>query len=471
MPRFRHETRLPFPPDEVFAWHARPGAFQRLAPPWATITVRERSGTIRDGDELSLEFERGPLKFTWRFRHRDFADGRSFTDEQISGPFQRWVHQHVFEPDGQGGTRLIDEIHWEPPAAGVDALATPVVERELERVFGFRALRLNHDLTLHGRWRDRPRLAVAITGASGLIGSALRAFLTTGGHRVAPLVRSAEQARREPGSIPWSPERGEIAPDALAGIDAVVHLAGEPLVQLPRWTAEKKKRILESRVRGTELIARAVATQHQDGPRTLLSASGIGYYGNRKDEVVTEESGPGKGFLAEVTKAWEEATRRARGAGVRVVLHRAGPVQSPAGGMLEKILIPFRMGMGGRVGSGKQYVPWVDLDDVMGIMLHVLMTDLEGPINVCSPHPVPNAIFADTLGRVLGRPSLVPVPALVVKTALGEMGEETLLWGQRGKPARLLKSGYTFLLEGLEESLRFQLGRSAPALGERKAIR
>jgi uncharacterized protein len=224
-------------------------------------------------------------------------------------------------------------------------------------------------------------------------------------------------------------------------------------------------------VRGTELIARAVATQHQGGPRTLLSGSGIGYYGDRRDEVLTEDAGPGKGFLAEVTKRWEEATRRARGAGVRVVLHRAGPVLSPAGGMLEKILIPFRMGMGGRVGSGRQYVPWVDLDDVVGIMLHVLMSELDGPINVCSPNPVPNGTFADALGRVLGRPTLVPVPALVVKTALGEMGEETLLWGQRGKPARLLRSGYVFRFEGLEESLRFQLGRQLPAAGERKAIR
>jgi uncharacterized protein (TIGR01777 family) len=464
MPRFRHETSLPFPPDEVFAWHARPGAFERLAPPWATLRVRERSGTIRDGDQVAIDFERGPLRFTWRFRHRDFAEGRSFTDEQVAGPFQRWVHEHRFEPDGQGGTRLVDDIQWEPPTGGVDALATPPVERELARVFAFRAVRLQNDLILHARWRDRPRLAVAITGASGMIGSALRAFLSAGGHRAIPMVRSAEQARREPGAVLWDPERGEIAANALAGVDAVVHLAAEPLVQLPRWTAEKKKRILESRVRGTELIARAVATQHQNGPRTLLTASGIGYYGNRGDELLTDDAVSGKGFLADVCKAWEQAAQRARGAGVRVVPLRSGPVLSPAGGMLEKILIPFRMGIGGRVGSGKQYVPWVDIDDVMGIMLHLLMTDLAGPINVCSPHPVPNATFADALGRLLNRPTLVPVPALVVKTALGEMGEETLLYGQRGKPVRLLKSGYEFRFEGLEESLRFQLGRmAAPA--------
>jgi uncharacterized protein (TIGR01777 family) len=471
MPRFRRETLLPFAVDEVFAWHARPGAFERLTPPWSVVRVRARSGTIRDGDQLEFDFERGPLRFSWRFRHRDYDEGRGFTDEQVTGPFQRWVHSHRFEGEGRDGTRLIDEIEWEPPAAAVEALSTPFVERELERVFSFRATRLRNDLAQHARWRERPRLAVAITGASGLIGSALRSFLTAGGHRVVPMVRSQEEARREPGAVYWNPERDEIAPDALLGVDAVVHLAGEPLVQLPRWTAEKKRRILESRVRGTELIARAIATAHRGGPRALLSGSGMGYYGDRGDEVVTEESRAGKGFLAEVTRRWEEATGRARGAGVRVVVQRAGPVLSPAGGMLEKILIPFRMGMGGRVGSGRQYVPWVDLDDLMGIMLHALMSDLDGPINVCSPNPVPNATFADTLGRVLGRPTLVPVPALVVRTALGEMGEETLLFGQRGKPARLLRSGYAFRFEGLEESLRFQLGRDLPAGGEPRALR
>lgn len=462
MPRFRHEFRFALSPDVVFAWHTRPGALERLSPPWMTLRARERRGTIRDGDQVTLDLERGPLRFAWTLRHRDFREGRSFTDEQVSGPFQRWVHTHRFEPDGDAGTRLIDEIEWEPPLSGTDALATPVVERELARVFGFRTQRLANDLAQHERWRDRPRMTVAITGHGGLIGSALRHFLTSGGHRVVPLVRDASRGRREKGTVTWDPDKGQIDPHALEGVDGVVHLAGEPIVQLPRWTADKKRRILDSRVRGTELIARAVAEQHQGGPRVLVSASAVGYYGDRKDELLTEESSPGRGFLAEVTKAWEEATRRARGAGVRVVLLRTGPVLSPAGGMLEKVLIPFRMGIGGRVGSGRQYVPWIDLDDAVGIILYALMDDrMAGPINVCSPNPVPNATFADTLGRVLGRPSLVPVPALIVKAGLGEMGEESLLGSQRAKPARLLQSGYRFLFEGLEESLRFQLGRPA----------
>ena len=461
MPRFRHEIRLPFPPADVFAWHGRTGALERLAAPWLTVRVGARRGTIRDGDELELDVERGPVRFTWLLRHRDFRDGESFTDEQVRGPFQRWVHRHRFVPDGSG-TRVVDEIEWEPPTAGaVEALATPKVERELGRVFEFRERRLAHDLTQHARWAARPRLAVAITGASGLIGTALTHVLTTGGHRVVPMVRSREAAARMPGSVYWNVEGDEIDAHALRGLDALVHLAGEPLVQLPRWTAEKRRRIKESRARGTELIARPLAAL-EDGPRTLVSASAVGYYGDRGDETLTEDAAFGRGFLAEVVCAWEGATQRAREAGLRVVLLRTGPVLSPAGGMLEKVLIPFGMGFGGRVGSGKQYISWIDHDDAVGVIYHALMDErMQGPTNVCAPNPVTNATFADVLGRVLGRPTLVPVPALVVKASLGEMGEETLLYSQRARPARLHAAGYSFRFEALEDSLRHQLGRAS----------
>ena len=411
---FRHHSRLPFATEQVSAWHALPGALERLTPPW------ENPRVLRAG-----------------------------------------VHSRRFEPDGDVGTSVLDEIEWEAPTAGIeDARAS----HELKRLFAFRERRLWNDLTLHGRWRERPRLAIAITGAGGLIGSALGHFLEAGGHRVVRLVRSREGALAHEDAVYWNPEGDEIDAEGLRGVDAVVHLAGEPLVQLPRWTAEKKRRILESRVRGTELIARAVATLHEDGPTTLVSASAVGYYGDRGNTVLTEEASSGKGFLPDVVEAWEGATQRARGAGVRVVLLRTGPVLSPAGGMLEKMMVPFQMGIGGRVGSGRQYVPWLDLDDMTGIILHAIMDQtLQGPVNACAPHPVPNATFADALGRVLGRPTLIPVPALAVRVALGEMGRETLLAGQRAKPARLLRSGYSFLFEGVEDCLRFQLGRAGDA--------
>jgi uncharacterized protein (TIGR01777 family) len=432
------------------------------------VAVRGRKGTIRDGGEVELEVERSALRFAWRLRHRDHREGGGFTDEQVEGPFRSWVHVHCFEDDGEGGTRVLDEITWEAPAIGaLKGLVTSLLERELGRVFAFRERRLRGDLADHARWAERPRLTVAVTGASGLIGRALTRFLTSGGHRVVPLVRSREAAGRVPGAVFWDPARGEIDAEGLRGADAVVHLAGETLVQLPRWTEEKKRRIRESRVQGTELIARAMAGMHEGGPTTLVAASGITYYGDRGEEVLRETSTSGRGFLADVTRAWEEATRRVSGAGIRVVNLRMGPAMSPAGGMLEKVLLPFRMGLGGRLGSGRQYVPWIDLDDVTGAILHALMEErLSGAVNVCAPGPVTNAAFADVLGRVLGRPTLVPIPSLVVKASLGQMGEEVLLYGQRARPVRLLETGYRFRFETLEESLRHQLGRGVGDPGE-----
>ena len=460
MPEFRHRTALPFAVEDVFAWHGRPGAFERLTPPWMRVRVLERRGTVRDGDQVTLELEKGPLHLRWTLRHKEYVEGRRFVDEQVDGPFRSWEHVHGFEPDGEDACVLEDVVRWEPPMGDLASLVTDrSVERELERLFRFRARRLLHDLTLHAAFADRPRRTVAITGASGLVGTRLRHFLTSGGHRVLRLVRSREAARADD-AVFWSVEAQEIDADALARADAVVHLAGEPLVQLPRWTEEKKRRILESRVKGTELVSRTLAGLHGGGPDVLVSASGINYYGGRGDEVLTEESRSGTGFLAEVCRAWEAATHRAEGAGLRVVHSRSGPVMSPAGGMLERILPPFKMGVGGRIGSGRQYVAWIDMDDMVGVLHHALMDgSVSGPVNAVSPNPVPNAAFVDTLARVVHRPSLVPVPAFALKAALGQMGKETILDGQRARPARILKAGYRFQVEGLEESLRFQLGR------------
>ncbi len=460
MPEFRHRSTLPFPPSRVMAWHERPGAFERLVPPWAGVRLLERRGTIRDGDGVTLELDKGPLHLRWILRHKDFQEGHQFVDEQVEGPFRSWEHTHRFLPSDDGGCVMEDVVRWEPPmGSAASALTGPVVERELHRVFPFRHRRLLHDLTLHDRFRDQPRRTVAITGASGLVGTALTHFLTSGGHRVLRVVRSRDAAAAAD-AVYWSVQDQEIDADGLAAADGVIHLAGEPLVQLPRWTEAKKRRILESRVRGTELLSRTLAGFHGRGPRTLVSASGVNYYGDRGDTIVTEDTPPGRSFLAEVCQAWEAATRRAEGAGLRVTHVRSGPVMSPAGGMLAQILPPFRMGVGGRIGSGRQYVAWIDHDDAVGILHHALMDpDVSGALNATSPHPVTNATFVDVLARVVHRPSLVPVPAFALKLALGEMGEETILHGQRAKPARTLGSGYRFLVEGLEECLRYELGR------------
>jgi uncharacterized protein len=296
-------------------------------------------------------------------------------------------------------------------------------------------------------------MRIAVTGSRGLLGSALVPELTAAGHEVVRLVRGPAGA----GELPWDPSR-PLDAAALEGCDAVVHLAGEN-VSDGRWSAAKKRRIRESRVLGTRTLCAALAASKRP-PDVLLSASAVGYYGDRGDALLDEASEPGRGFLAEVCQEWEAACAPAAARGVRVVCLRTGVVLTPKGGALRKLLTPFRLGGGGPIGSGRQWMSWIALDDVLGALRHALLTpSLRGPANLVAPGPVPNAEFARTLGRVLRRPALLPLPAFAVKAALGEMGEALLLASARAQPAQLLRSGYAFRLPDLEGALRHLLGR------------
>lgn len=442
-------------PEEVFAWHERPGALERLTPPWGKVEVLEREGGIQDGGRVVLRVHQGPASFRWELRHLDYVAGRQFCDEQVHGPLRSWRHTHAFQAGADGGTELEDRIELEAP------LGLPVgpglIRHELDRLFPFRYRRLETDLARHAQWADRPRLTVAISGASGLIGTHLTHFLTTGGHRVLPMVRKESEVRD--GAIYWNPYTGEIDAQGLTEADAVVHLAGASIAG-SRWTDDRKKIIRESRTKGTRLIAETLAGL-RDGPRVLIQSSGVHFYGDRGDERLDEGSSPGKdGFLTGVVQAWESASAPAERAGIRVVRLRQGVVITPEGGALEQMLLPFKMGMGGRLGSGKQYFSWIDLDDLLGLILHALFDEtLKGPVNATAPNPVTNAAFTDALGRVLSRPTVLPVPALALRAAFGQMGKEALLEGQRVIPSAMEKRGFRWYYEGVEDSLRFQLGR------------
>jgi uncharacterized protein (TIGR01777 family) len=301
---------------------------------------------------------------------------------------------------------------------------------------------------------DHPPLRIAMTGASGLIGSALAAHLAREGHEVLPLVRRAPREHE----IFWDPMRGEIEIERLEGLDAVVHLAGESIAA-GRWTPARKAEILDSRVRGTGLVAEAIA-KLKNPPRVLVSASATGFYGNRGDEILDEESAPGTGFLAEVCQAWEQATEPARRAGLRVVTMRTGIVLTPHGGALAQMLPPFRMGLGGVIGSGRQWMSWIGFADLLRAFHAALVTEsLQGPVNATAPHPVKSAEFVRTLGKVLTRPTLFPLPEPAVKLMLGELGEALLLDGARVLPRKLLASGFEFAFPDLEAALRSELGR------------
>jgi uncharacterized protein (TIGR01777 family) len=295
---------------------------------------------------------------------------------------------------------------------------------------------------------------VAVTGASGLAGSALCVTLATSGYTVLRLVR---RPARTPDEIAWDPVSGVQDASRLDGLDAVVHLAGESIAG--RWTEARKAEIRRSRVDGTRQLCAALAGLARP-PAVLVSASAIGIYGDRGNEVLRETSPPGTGFLADVAAAWEAATERASRAGIRVVMPRFGMVLSPAGGGLKTMLTPFRLGLGGRFGSGRQFVSWIAIDDVVGIIQHAMRAErLSGAVNAVSPAPVTNAEFTRTLARVLSRPAVLPLPAFAARLALGKMADELLLASQRVLPTRLEDSGYRIMYPRLEDALRHLLQR------------
>jgi uncharacterized protein (TIGR01777 family) len=441
---FKKRSVLPATADEVFAWHARPGAFERLNPPFDPVVVDERSGGLEVGARTVVRMRLGPIEQRFVAEHTAFEAGRMFRDEQKRGPFKRWVHTHRFVPETDTASALEDEVEYELPLG----LPLPFVEQTLERMFAFRHAVTRMDLERHVRFKAAPRATIALTGASGLIGTALTAYLTTAGHTV-------RAVRRGPNGGP--------DPTAFEGADAVVHLAGANVGQ--RWTKEKQDEFVSSRVAYTRALVEALA-RCERRPKVLISGSAIGIYGSRGDEELDERSPlPARGthgaeFLATLCMDWESEGEKAAALGVRVVRLRTGVVLTAAGGALTQMLPAFRLGGGGPIGSGRQYMSWLSLDDELGAIEHALFTDgLSGPVNAVAPAPVTNGELSKVLGRVLHRPSFARVPELAVKALFGEMADATVLASQRVKPGALLASGFSFVQPELEGCLRFTLGR------------
>ncbi|MEM6784202.1 MAG: TIGR01777 family oxidoreductase [Bacteroidota bacterium] len=425
---------------------------------------------IRDGERAEIAMPVGPLTVTWIAEHRDYlppaspGEACAFTDIQVQGPFASWRHTHRMQPEGPSCSTLRDEIVYALPAS---RLAQPLggwlAEGELDRVFSYRHRVTRNDLAAHARAGLDP-LTIAVTGGTGLIGRQLIAFLIGGGHRVVQLVRDRTTApppwyASHLRFAFWDIERGHVDTAALEGLDAVIHLAGES-VFAPRWTPMKKRAILESRAKGTRLLAQALANLDQP-PSVLLSSSATGIYGHRADRVMTESDEAGAGFLADVCKVWEAATDPASEAGIRTVHLRTGVVLDPRGGALGLMKRPFAAGLGGWLGRGNTYTPWIALDDVLYAMLFLLASDeLAGPINLTAPQPLPFKDLAKRLGRVLGRPVLLRIPRLAATRLGGEAIENIALTSQRAVPRRLLDHGYSFAYPALDAALCHTLGKT-----------
>ncbi|ORW32859.1 nucleoside-diphosphate sugar epimerase [Mycobacterium paraense] len=438
------------PRADVFAWHARPGAFNRLSPPWQPMRVVHEAASLADGRAtLALP---GGLRWVAEHQADSYDPPRRFVDAIGSaGPASvparivvRWRHTHEFEDVGDNRTRVIDRVD------------TPVPASLLRPMFAYRHRQLADDLAAHRLAAERgltPK-TIAVTGASGLVGSALTAFLRTGGHRVIALVRRAPDSDDE---RRWNPDE----PDAelLAGVDAVIHLAGASIAG--RFSDAHRKAIRDSRIGPTRRLAELLG-RTEPRPAVFVSASAIGYYGyDRGDETLTEDSDRGDGFLADVVAEWEDATAPAERAGARAVRVRTGIVQSPRGGTLKLLRPLFAAGLGGRLGDGRQWLSWIGIDDLVDVYHRALWdTELSGPVNAVAPQPVRNEEYTRTLARVLRRPAVLPVPSLGPRLLLGEQGARELACAsQRALPHRLAAAGHRFRRPDLDGALRHLLGR------------
>lgn len=449
---------MPVSAGDVYSWHTRPGAAERLTPPWWRVCVVERSGGPESGGRLGLVCRSGFAKGRWMLEYMGHEPGRQIGVRLLEGPLAAWEHTSRFASAAgdPAASMLVDHVEYELPGGRrVEPLSRRRGRRELERVFRFRHARLAADLARHARWSGEPRLRVAISGAGGLVGSHLVAYLAIAGHEVVRLVRRPASA---PGEVSWDPAAGRLDPADLVGVDAVVNLAGASIGAL--WTGARRRAILESRIQSTGTLVEAMARM-ETPPKVFISASAVGAYGSRGDAVITEDAEFGAGYLADVCRTWEAAAAPAAELGVRVVTPRFGIVLSGAGGVLPTLLSMFRAGAGARLGSGDQWWSWVSLDDLLGALEWLLHDEVvTGAVNVTSPGPVPNGDFTRVLGRVLRRPALLTAPAPAVELALGGVAAEMLMASQRVLPVALRSRGFQFGFPHLESALRFELGRA-----------
>jgi uncharacterized protein len=447
--------------DDVFAWHSRPGAMTRLTPPWQPVRILQEASSLRDGQAvLGLP---GGLRWVAVHSPASYDPPNMFADELASCPLAAvlsWRHRHQFSPAGEAGQA---EESAERATLITDTVDTTLPGRMLRPMFAYRHQQLADDLAAQARARSvsPDLLTIAVTGSGGLIGTALTALLTTGGHRVIRLVR---RPPRNEGERQWQPE--EPAPTLLNGVDALIHLAGASIGG--RFTPDRKREIRDSRIvptrRLAELAAATAGIADPDAPglRAFVTASAIGFYGpDRGEEILTETSSRGKGFLADVVAGWEDAAAPAAAAGIRTVQVRTGIVQTPRGGMLRLLTPLFEAGLGGRLGSGTQWLAWIGLDDLLDIYLRAVTDpDLSGPVNAVAPEPVRNIDYTRTLARVLHRPALLPVPAFGPRLLLGAEGAAELVQAsQYVRAEALIGAGHHFRQPHLEQALRHLFGR------------
>jgi len=457
---------MPCDDQTLYDWHARPGALERLTPPWQSVRIAERKPgadhpRIGNGATARLMVGVGPAELPWVAEHFDHTPPRQFCDRQLTGPFGSWSHCHRFRDMGEGTSELDDNIEYVAPGGSVgSAILGRKLASDLDRLFWFRHERTRSDLARHAEGPDP--MTIAIAGSRGMIGTALAAFLATGGHRVIRLVR--EPANTDPidgiEQRRWDPASRDIAPGMLADIDAVVNLCGRNIAD-GRWTPKRKAELERSRVLPTATLANAIASLPTgDRPRVLINASGAHAYGDCGDEPLTEASERGEGYLPTLVKRWEAATRSAEAVGVRVVHVRLGVVLGATGGALKALLKPARLGLAGPIGTGRQWWPWIGLDDTIGALHAMLRVDsLAGPVNVCAPNPATANDVVATIADAVRRPAVLGLPASAARLVVGpDKADEILLSSTRAEPAALSTAGFRWQHPTLVDAVGWELG-------------
>jgi len=453
---YEHKTHVDSDIEETFAWHERKGSFRRLMPPWEVAEEVRADDTLEDGAQRIFKFPMGPVKMKWIARHSAYNPPHSFEDDMLKGPFKSWHHKHEFQQKEDGSSIVFDQVNYKLPLGPLGKLvAGRMVRKRIERMFYARQIRLERDLKRHSEFAHLARKKILIAGSSGLIGRQLVAFLDTGGHEIWRLVR--REPKKGENELRWTPSKGEINSEEIEGFDVIIHLGGAGIGD-KRWSKKRMKLIEDSRVNSTNLLAKTI-TNLKNKPELFMVASAMGWYGDRGDEHLTENSTPGQGFLPQICGNWENAVKPVTESGIRTINLRTGIVLDATGGALQKMLLPAKLGAGGPIGRGRQWYSWISMDDQIYSMHHLMMKqECAGVYNISSPSPVRQKKFAKYLGKVLRRPAFIPTPPLAIRFLFGKMGVALTTESTKVIPERLIDSGYVFEHPELEPALRDSLG-------------
>ena len=446
---FIRESTFNVDVKELFFWHEQDGVLERLTPCFEKVVLIKQTGKISTNPKVYLKVKAGPIFINYVAKHILYEKNKLFVDIQEKGPFKMYKHYHIFTSLGNG-SKLTDKIEYKMP---LHIFTKHFVHNKFTRMFQYRHTVTKNDLHFLSKFTISP-LRIGITGASGDIGKNLVPLLKTHGHTVVKFTRCKNLS--DENTYYWDTETGKIMGENL-NFDCIIHLAGMPIGN-NRWSKEIKRKIINSRIENTEKLVDFLLTL-KDPPKTFLCASAIGYYGDCGDKTLVENDNPGKSFISDVCRRWEEATVKGEEK-MRVINLRIGIVMSYCGGALNRVLGYFRLGLGMIFGKGHNYISWVSLDDLLyAVMFCIYNKNISSAVNVVSPYPVPQKVYAKTLANIVKRPCFIKVPEWMINIMFGEMGREVLLTSIKVYPKKLIDNGFEFYFSDLKETLKHTLGR------------